>query len=503
MINAKSKKTAVLISYVTIGVQFLTTFLVTPYILKSIGSSEYGLYELVYSTVSNLSLLGFGFAASYIRFFSRYTEKNDTESIHKLNGLFMSMFILMSVLCIIIGVFLILNIRVIFYTGLNNSEYDRARVLMGVLVLNMALTFPKSIFISNVAAHEQFVFQKSLALICAILLPALQVLFVIIKSGAVGLGIVVLLVSLLELTMYLFFNFKFLHIHFSFGKLDISLFKEILRFTFFIFLNQVLDVLLSSSVDNILIGRYCGTKEITMYSMGGKFNSIFYSLSTPISSVFVPQINRIVTRGDNDDELTKIFVLVGRYQLMVLLLLFSGFCIWGKTFILIWIGEGYDRSFYIGLLLIGSVIVSLTQNIGIEIQRAKNKHQVRSVVYLCIAIGNVILTIPLVQIIGAVGAAVGTAVALVLGTVFFMNWYYSTSLNIRVIEYWKTAISLVIKICPCMAVGYAITRIIKPTDIITMLMEALVYFVIYVISIYCFVLTSEERSYILKFVKKS
>lgn len=502
MITGKSKKKAVLISYITIGIQFLTTFVVTPFILKSIGSSEYGLYELVYSTVSNLSLLGFGFAASYIRFFSRYSESNDMESIHKLNGLFMSMFLAMSVLCIIIGTVLIFNIKSIFSTGLSAAEYDRARILMAILVLNMALTFPKSIFISNVAAHEQFVFQKGLVFLCAILQPVLQIIFVISNSGALGLGLAVLLVSLLDFLIYLVFNFRFLHIQFSFGGLDCVLLKEITQFTFFIFLNQLLDALLGSNVDNILIGRFCGTNEITIYSMGGKFNSIFYSLSTPISSVFVPQINRLVAKGESDDDLTRIFVRVGRYQWMILLLLFSGFCIWGRFFIRLWIGEGYDRSFYIGLLLISSVLVSLTQNIGIEIQRAKNRHQVRSVVYLAIAIGNVLLTIPLVQILGAIGAAIGTAIALILGTVLFMNWYYSKKLNIKVMEYWKTTISFGIKMLPCIVIGGVITRIFKPINIVTMMIEVIIYFVLYIASLYCFILTSEERSFLQNLLKR-
>ena len=39
--------------------------------------------------------------------------------------------------------------------------------------------------------------------------------------------------------------------------------------------------------------------------------------------------------------------------------------------------------------------VPLIQNIGIEIQRAKNMHQFRSKVYFCMAIGNALVSIPL------------------------------------------------------------------------------------------------------------
>ena len=53
-----------------------------------------------------------------------------------------------------------------------------------------------------------------------------------------------------------------------------------------------------------------------------------------------------------------------------------------------WGGKGYEDSYYVALWLIIPVTVPLIQNLGIEIQRAKNKHQARAVVYFFIAIGD-------------------------------------------------------------------------------------------------------------------
>lgn len=80
-------------------------------------------------------------------------------------------------------------------------------------------------------------------------------------------------------------------------------------------------------------------------------------------------------------------------------------------------------TYWIGLLLMISVYVPCFQNIGLEIQKAKNMHKARSVVYFLIAIVNIIITIPLSLLYGGIGAAFATCLCMFIGTVIFMNIY--------------------------------------------------------------------------------
>ena len=80
------------LTYVSEAIKILTGLLYTPVMLRLLGQSEYGLYQLVYSFVSYLSLLSFGFGSSYMRFYSRYKADNDEEGIAKLNGAYLLIF---------------------------------------------------------------------------------------------------------------------------------------------------------------------------------------------------------------------------------------------------------------------------------------------------------------------------------------------------------------------------------------------------------------------------
>ena len=75
------KKAGVILSYISEGIKVISGLVYTPIMLRLLGQSEYGLYQLVYSVVSYLSLLSFGFTASYIRFYSRAKAKNEEDEV--------------------------------------------------------------------------------------------------------------------------------------------------------------------------------------------------------------------------------------------------------------------------------------------------------------------------------------------------------------------------------------------------------------------------------------
>ena len=78
-------KMGVIFNYTSQTISILTGLLYTPVMLRLLGQSEYGLYQLVYSVVSYLSLLSLGFGSGYVRFYSRYKAQNDSDQIARLN----------------------------------------------------------------------------------------------------------------------------------------------------------------------------------------------------------------------------------------------------------------------------------------------------------------------------------------------------------------------------------------------------------------------------------
>ena len=464
--------------------------------LRLLGQSEYGLYQLVYSVVSYLSLLSLGFGSSYLRFYSRYKARRDDDGVARLNGMFMIIFCSISVICIICGTVMIGNIRGIFGTGLTDGEYETARILMGLLVINLALTFPNSVFNCSITAHERFLFQKLLILLQNIFSPFLTLPLLIMGYGSIGMVSVTTFLTFILLISNIFYCFKVLHIHFKFRGLQLSLLKEMWVFTFFIFLNQIIDQI-NWSVDKFLLGRLAGTSAVAVYGVGGQINTLYLQFSSSISNVFVPKVNRIVAESNDDSLLTKLFTKVGRMQFMILALILSGFIFFGIPFVSIWAGTEYRDAYVVALLLIVPVTVPLIQNLGIEIQRAKNMHKARAVVYLAIAIVNVFISIPLIKIMGPAGAALGTAISLVAGNIIFMNWYYQARIGMNMFYFWKEIAKFIPALIAPSIVGILIKKFADITGLVKLGAFAIIYTGVYGLSMYFLGMNAEEKQLIM------
>lgn len=499
MIN--EKKAGVILSYLGQIVKIIVNLIYTPIMLRLLGQSEYGLYQLVYSVVSYLSLLSLGFGSSYLRFYSRYKAQKDEDGVAKLNGMFMLIFCSISIICVLCGTVMIGNIRGIFGTGLTDNEYETAKILMGLLIINLALTFPNSVFNCSITAHEKFLFQKLLILFQNIFSPFLTLPLLIMGYGSIGMVSVTTFLTFALLLSNVFFCFKKLHIRFMFQELQVGLLKEMWVFTFFIFLNQIIDQV-NWSVDKFLLGRFAGTTAVAVYGVGGQINSMYLEFSTSISNVFVPKVNRIVAESNDNEQLTKLFTKVGRIQFLVLGLVLSGFIFFGYPFVKMWAGEEYGASYAVAILLIVPVTVPLVQNLGIEIQRAKNMHKVRSIVYLFIAIANVFISVPLIKFFGPAGAALGTAISLFAGNIIFMNWYYHARIGMNMIYFWQEIAKFIPAfIAPCV-VGIAIMKFINITGLVKLGVFAGVYAAVYGLSMYFLGMNEEEKQLVMGPIRK-
>lgn len=169
------RKLGSIISYVQMALGVIVSLIYTPYMIKILGQSEYGLYNTVASTISMMSVLSLGFNSSYIRYYSRYKEEQDTDSIYKLNGLFVLIFSVIGMIALICGLYISGHLEIVFKDGLTASEYTLARKLLILLTINLAISFPMSVFADIISAHEQFVFLKLLGIVKTVCSPLLTI----------------------------------------------------------------------------------------------------------------------------------------------------------------------------------------------------------------------------------------------------------------------------------------------------------------------------------------
>jgi O-antigen/teichoic acid export membrane protein len=429
-------KAGALLSYVALLINSVISILYTPIMLNLLGQSEYGLYSLANSATGYIGVLNFGLGNAVIRYTAKYKELNDEESCSKIYGMFFIMYSVLGVIAILVGSILTLNSSSIFGNSLSGYELSKLRILMSIVTLNLSLGIGLGLFSVIILANEKFIFQKIIVILGSIVSPLVMLPLLLMGYGSITMVILSTIINLVTIILNAVYCFKILKIRIKFKKIEGSLLKEVIFFSSYIFINLIISKLYDTT-DQVILGIYSGTVAISIYAIGTMFTGYFSGFSSAISNVFLSKVTRMTTKDASDEELSNLFIRVGRVQYIIVSFAISGFLIFGKEFINLWVGKEYELSYFIALIIVVPLIVTLIQGMGGVILQAKNMQRFKTLINATVAVGNVFLSILFVQWWGAVGAAIGTAIAFFIGNILIINIYYWKVIKIDIPEFWK------------------------------------------------------------------
>lgn len=501
MNESKERKNGAILSYISIATNMIVQLLYTPVLIRMLGQSEYGLYSLTSSIISYLTVLDLGFGNAIIVYTAKYRAKKEYEEEKKMHGMFFLIFCIMGLIATILGLIIFFNITTLFGRTMSKLELDKMKIMMLILTFNLAVTFPFSIFGSIISAYERFTYKKIIAIASTVLKPLIMLPLLFCGCKSITLSIVVTIVNIIMLLSNYFYCREKLDIKIKFTGFNKKIFKTIFGYSFFIFLGVCADRI-NWSVDNFILGAVLGTTTVSIYSVASTFNQFFINISTAISGVFLPKISKMVARNTPKEEITNEFIKIGRLQYIIVFLMASGFVLFGKQFILYWVGEEFEESYYVALLLIIPLCIPLIQNLGISIMQAMNKHKFRTAAMFIMAIFNAVISLFLARAYGIIGVAAGTAISLIIVNVIAINIYYYRVIKIDIPRFWKEIIKMTIPFMLSIVFFIMITRMIKIKGFIGLIIYIAVYIIIYAIVAYFLTMNDYERNLTKSFLIK-
>lgn len=499
--KVNQRKAGAILTYVHIILSNTIALIYTPFALRMLGQSQYGLFGTANSFTQYLSLLSLGIGGAYIRWNTKYRAVNDEDGERKLNGMYFTIFSILSVVALVVGSGLIVASNYVFANSFSNSEIHDLKYIILFNVINVSMVLFFTPITANIMAYEKFFVLKIVTIISAVISPIGNVIILLSGGKAVFLTFFSIIVSSINFVIFFIYARRRLNMKFIFRGFDKKVIKEIVIFSSFLFINSLTD-LLTDSTDNIILGATCGTVAVAIYTVGHSFKNYFLQFSTAVSSVFVPKVNQLVMEHNDNNVLTELMIRVGRIQFYIGSLILLGYIAVGKPFVCLWAGDDYKSAYWIGLFLLAGAYVPLFQNVGLEIQKAKNKHKVRSVVYLCVAIFNMVLTIPFSIIWEGVGAALATFIACVIGNVIFMNVYYQKGIGLNMTYFWVNILKIVPSFIPTVIVAILINCFLPVYEIKWLFVSMLTICIVYVVSIYVWAMNSYEKELFLGPIKK-
>lgn len=433
---ANQIKVGAVLNYVIIGLNTLVGLAYTPYMLRCLGQNEYGLYSLVASVIAYLTILDFGFGNAIVRYTAKFKAEGKKQEQWEMFGMFLIVYSIIGLIAIGGGLALYFNVDALFDRTMTASDLSQARAMMLLLTFNLAFTFPLSIFGSIITAYENFIFQRVVNILRIILSTGVLILVLAIGYKAVALVVVQTAFNLLTLVINLIYCKKKLKIHIVFGKLDIQFIKEISIYSFWIFLNVIMDKIYWGT-GQFVLGALSGTVAVAIFSVAILLQQMYMTFSTSISSVLLPRVTAMVANSKSDKELSNLFIRTGRIQCLIMTFILSGFIVFGHSFIKIWAGTNYTDSYIITLIFFCSLFIPLIQTLGISILQARNQMKFRSLLYLAISMVSLAFQILLAKYYGAVGCAISIGAALIIGQGLIMNIYYQKKQGIDILKFWR------------------------------------------------------------------
>ncbi|WP_195244233.1 oligosaccharide flippase family protein [Clostridium celatum] len=473
-------KAGAVLSYASLLIGNIISILYTPLVLRLLGQSEYGLFNLSNSIVGYLGILNLGFGSAIVRYTAKYRAINDKEGEYNLNGMFIVVYSLLALIVIIAGSFLVMNADNIFGKSLLSEELIKIKILMMIMIFNLAISFPFGIFASIITAYERFVFPKIIGIIRTILSPFVMLPLLLMGYKSITMTLVTTIINVLFIGINMYYCFKVLKIKVKFNNLDFIVFKEIFGYSFFILLNTIVDKIYWST-DQFILGAVSGTVAVAIYSVGSNFNNYYMAFSTAVTSVFLPKVTKMVFINVPDKELSDLFIKTGRIQYIIMSLILGGFIIVGKEFIGVWAGLGYEEAYYIAIIVMIPLTIPLIQTLGITILQAKNMHKFRSNVYLIIALVNLTFSIPMARAFGGIGAALCTSIAMIIGHIVIMNIYYYKKIKIDIPSFWRNIIKMSFPAILSLIIGLFFENIIVLKGIYSVLINGLVFLIVFIV----------------------
>lgn len=500
MNNSKERKSGAILSYVSIVLSTLVQLLYTPLLTRTLGQSEYGLYSLVSSIIGYLTVLDLGFGNAIVIYTAKYRAQKKYNEEKKLHGMFFIIYLIIGLLAGLLGIIFYFLVPTIFGAKMNNVELEKMKVMMLILAFNLVVTFAFSIYSSIINAYEKFTFQKLMSIFNTLMKPLLMIPLLFLGYKSITMCVVITIVNIIVLLSNYLYCRKKLNIYIKFLGFDKLLFKTIFGYSFFIFLGVFVDKI-NWSVDQFILGAVSGSVAVSIYAIASQLNTLFINLSTAISGVLLPKVSKMIANKATNEELTDEFIKVGRIQYLIIFLMASGLAMFGKEFIITWVGENFIESYYIALILIVPLCFPLIQNLGISIMQAKNMHKFRSVLLVVIAIINIIISIPLAKTYNGIGSAIGTSISLVIGNIIILNVYYQKKVGINVIKFWNEIIKMTIPLIIPIVIILILMNFIVLHGYTYIIVFGSIYTIIYIITCYYTVMNKYEKCIINKIVK--
>lgn len=497
MSSSKQLKLGALISYVAIAINIVTGLFYTPWMIHSIGRENYGLYTLAMSVIS-LFVFDFGLSSAVIRFIAKYLAEGRQDKANNCLGLVYRLYFIIDVVLflVLVGVFFFIPQ---IYKELSPDEIEKFKVIYCVAALYSVISFPFIPVNGVLMAHEKFIQLRICDVAHKLIIVVAMSVCLLLGGGLYALVIVNAVAGVLTILIKLFCIRRYTPQSVSLHYFNRTEFREIVGFSGWVTVIAIAQRCIFNLAPSIL-GALSGSTAIAILGIAITLEGYTFTFSSAINGMFLPKVSRIV--ADEKGDVLPLMIRVGRIMIYVISLIVFGVITLGKDFIDLWVGPDFRESYYCAALIILPSLLHLPQEIGVQAIYAQNKVKKLSIVFVVMAITNLVGAVLLAPALGALGICISICIAYFI-RIIGMDVILFRDLNINVFTFLReTFIKMLIPLVLSLIVGFLCNYIVPLHSWMGFVIKGCIFVLCYFIIMYTMSMNSSEKELLSSIFRK-
>ena len=391
--------------YAVYAAAMVSGLVVTPILLRSIGTEAFGIWAFIGGITIYLAVLDIGLGPSVVRFTAEAHGRRDPEEINRVASVALVLYAGIGVLTLVAGAIVSWFVPVLIDAPAD-LVWD-ARISTFLVTLSLAVRFPLGLFYNLLGGRQRFDVQNLGNFVATVLYAVLVALLIPRGGGLVLLGVLTILATVIRLGLPLVWLRRELP-ELSLQRVYVTRarMRDLVGVSWSNFLVHVANKVVFST-DVVVVGIVLGAEQAAIYAIASRLFQLVFGLASVVTSLLYPAFAEY--EGSGEQERQRRLLLSGlRGGSAAALVLALPLLLIPANLIHAWVGGGFSESAPILALL--ALVLLVHQPVWMLTQYLIARGRQREIARLLIvgAAANLALSVAMALTVGTWGVAFAT-----------------------------------------------------------------------------------------------
>ena len=396
-------------TWVVIVATVAATYVLTPFIIRSLGVEGYGVWTIITALTGYLSLFALGVPMASVRYLAQHAAARDTVRLNQIIGSCAGLYLMIGAGALVAGG--VLTALFLQWDGLPAGFRAEAPLALGLMAVQVSAGFIGLLPEGIMFAHHDFVVRNVIRLAGVLLRLGLTVALLWWQASLLTLAVVQVACFVFDVGVsWLIVRRRYPGVRVSLADFNWGAVRRVFSFSIYVLLLTA-GARLIFETNAIVIGAFRSVSDVAYYVVANSLVVYLMEFLLAIGSVVSTMATRLQTEGRLAD-LREVFLKWSKVAFSLTLLVGGFLFVLGPRFIGWWIEPSFEEpsGTVLQILILSSLVFLPVRGVALPALTGLGKPRLPAIAFLATGIANVLLSVALVGPFGLAGVALGTAI---------------------------------------------------------------------------------------------